>query len=228
MFAEQIQVLKNSVLIVEQRRHDRWLSEFLIKEGFTVFQLDETDKLALQVEDKQPDLLLLPVELKNGNGIDLCHQLKSASDKQFFIILISQRKEDFRLIAGLDSGADDFIFQPVQERVLLSRIKALLKRKILSQADWQEQALVIDKDRFLIIKDGKEFYLPKKEFEILSLLYSKPNKVFSREEIKNAIWDNFERVRSRTVDVHIRKIREKIGEELISTVKGVGYRLDLS
>jgi len=224
-FAAQVRMVKNSVLIVQEGRDDKSLSEFLIREGFTVFQLDKTDKLELQLQDKKPDLILLPVELKNGNGIDLCHQLKQSQENQSFIILISKRKEDFSLIAGLDSGADDFLFQPLQERVLLSRIKALLKRKRLSKADWDDQALVIDKDRYLIIKEGKEFYLPKKEFEILSLLYSKPNKVFSREEIKNAIWDNFEKVRGRTVDVHIRKIREKIGEELISTVKGVGYRL---
>ena len=173
--------------------------------------------------------LLLPVELKNGNGIDLCHRLKQKEDAEdFFIILISKRKEDFSMIAGLDSGADDFVFHPVQKRVLLSRIKALLKRKKLKQLDWENQTLIIDRDRYLIIKEGTEFYLPKKEFEILSLLYSKPNKVFSREEIKNAIWDNFEKVRGRTVDVHIRKIREKIGDELISTVKGIGYRLEIN
>lgn len=228
MFAVEIRMVKNSVLIIQESLHDNSMSEFLIKEGFTVFQLDKTDKLELQLMNKKPDLILLPVELKKGSGIDLCHQLKQSALIQSFIILISKRKEDFSLIAGLDSGADDFIIQPVQERVLLSRIKALLKRKRLSKADWENQALVIDKDRYLIIKEGKEFYLPKKEFEILSLLYSKPNKVFSREEIKNAIWDNFEKVRGRTVDVHIRKIREKIGEELISTVKGVGYRLEVN
>ncbi|MAY83655.1 MAG: DNA-binding response regulator [Flavobacteriales bacterium] len=221
-------MVKNSVLIVQESRDDKSLSDLLISEGFTVFLLDKADKLELQLQDKKPDLILLPVDLKNGNGIDLCHQLKQSEENKSFIILLSKRKEDFSLIAGLDSGADDFIVQPVQERVLLSRIKALLKRKKISEADWGDQALIIDKDRYLIIKQGKEFYLPKKEFEILSLLYSKPNKVFSREEIKNAIWDNFEKVRGRTVDVHIRKIREKIGDELISTVKGVGYRLEVN
>ena len=87
--------------------------------------------------------------------------------------------------------------------------------------------MVIDQERYLIIKNGVEFYLPKKEFEILSLLFSKPNKVFSRDEIKNAIWENFEKVRARTVDVHIRKIREKIGDDFITTIKGVGYRLEM-
>lgn len=221
-------MVKNSILIIQERHNDHSISELLIKEGFTVFLLDRTDKLELQLRSKKPDLILLPVELKNGDGIKLCHQLKQSNCNEVFIILISKRKEDVSLIAGLDSGADDFIFQPVQERVLLSRIKALLRRQSISKADWDSQTLVIDKERYLIIKEGKEFYLPKKEFEILSLLYSKPNKVFSREEIKNSIWDNFEKVRGRTVDVHIRKIREKIGEELISTVKGVGYRLEVN
>ena len=222
-------MVKNSVLIVQEDRANDSLSSFLKSEGFNVYQLDKADKIELQVEDKKPDLLLLPVELRKGNGIDLCQQLKQrGKSSDLFIILISKRKEEFSLIAGLDSGADDFVFQPVQQRVLLSRIKALLKRKKLSTADFKDQALVIDKERYLIIRNGVEFYLPKKEFEILSLLHTKPNKVFSREEIRNAIWDNFEKVRGRTVDVHIRKIREKIGDELISTVKGVGYRLELS
>ncbi len=215
--------------MVQEGNSDTTLSDFLIKEGYTVFKLDKADKIELQLQDKKPDLLLLPVELKNGNGIDLCHQLKQMEvSSNLFIILISRRKEDFSLIAGLDSGADDFLFQPIHKRVLLGRIKALMKRKKVKDSDWKNQALVIDRDRYLIIKEGTEFYLPKKEFEILSLLYSKPNKVFSREEIKNAIWENFEKVRGRTVDVHIRKIREKIGEELISTVKGVGYRLEVN
>lgn len=229
MFVSEFDWVKNSVLIVQEENRESSLSEFLIKEGFTVFKLDKADKIELQLQDKKPDLLLLPVELKEGNGIDLCHQLKQLEDAtNLFIILISKKKEDFSLIAGLDSGADDFVFQPVQERVLVSRIRALLKRKRIYSSDWHDQALIIDKDRYLIIKKGKEYYLPKKEFEILSLLYSKPNKVFSREEIKNAIWDNFEMVRGRTVDVHIRKIREKIGDELISTIKGVGYRLEMN
>ena len=219
---------KNSVLIIQENYSNNSISDFLIREGFSVVKLDKTDKLELQIQDWKPDLILLPVELKNGSGIDLCHQLKHSQLSQSFIILISNRREDFSLIAGLDSGADDYLYHPVQERVLLSRIKALLKRKKISESDWINQALIIDKDRYLIIKEGQEYYLPKKEFEILSLLYSKPNKVFSREEIKNAIWYNFEKVRSRTVDVHIRKIREKIGDELISTVKGVGYRLELN
>jgi two-component system alkaline phosphatase synthesis response regulator PhoP len=162
--------VKNSVLIVQEGSHDSALSDFLIREGFTVIKLDKADKIELQIQNKKPDILLLPVELKNGNGIDLCHQLKQMEDSSdLFIILISDRKEDFSMIAGLDSGADDFVFQPVQERVLLSRIKALLKRKKLKRSDWKDQTLIIDKDRYLIIKEGTEFYLPKKEFEILPL-----------------------------------------------------------
>lgn len=222
-------MVKNSILLVQEGRTEPYLSDLLILEGFTVIKLNHSDRLELQLEDSKPDLILLPVELKNGNGIDLCQRLKKRN-KVFdpFIILVGEKKEDNNLIAGLDSGADDFVFQPFQERVLLSRIKALLKRKKVDLADWDDQSLIIDRDRFMIINKGKEFYLSKKEFEILSLLNSKPNKVFTRDEIKHSIWENFERVRVRTVDVHIRKIREKLGEELISTVKGVGYRLEIS
>lgn len=229
MFAADYSIVKNSVLILQEEKVYPTLSEFLSREGFEVSKLDLIENLDQLLQSSKPDLLLMPVEMKQGSGIDLCYQLKNKNEEEStFIILISRKREDFSMIAGLDSGADDYIVHPIQERVLLSRIKALLKRKSKSVESILDEPLVIDRERYLIVKKGKEYYLPKKEFEILSLLYANPNQVFSREEIKTSVWDDFEKVRSRTIDVHIRKIREQIGEELIRTVKGVGYCLNLS
>ncbi len=203
-------------------------SEYLIGEGFNVIDIKSGSGLERVIGQSAPDILLLPIEMGSTNGIDLCYQLKNRSDTaNVFVILLSDRKEEFTQIAGLESGADDFLYVTIQERVLLSRIKALLKRKKWKKADISDQTIVIDEERYLILKEGMEVYLPKKEFEILNLLYSKPNKVFSREEIKYKIWNNMEEVRGRTVDVHVRNIREKIGAQFIKTVKGVGYSLEM-
>jgi two-component system alkaline phosphatase synthesis response regulator PhoP len=219
----------SSLIVVHENRPEIiGLVDFLENQEYDVTSVSNGAELNQKLKLRKPDLLMLPVEMSATNGIDLCQSIKSEkTTSEIFVILLSNRKEEFAQIAGLDSGADDFLFQPVQERVLLSRIKALLKRKRWGAFDWKDHPLIIDEERYLIIRQGVEYYLPKKEFEILSLLYSKPNKVFSREEIKNAIWENFEKVRGRTVDVHIRKIREKVGEDLITTIKGVGYRLDI-
>lgn len=223
-------MVKNNLLLVHENKQELIaIGDFLSLEGFQIVKAENGNGLSKRLENNKPDIILLPVEMTTSNGIDLCQSIKATSNTaDIFIILLSNRKEEFSLVAGLESGADDFLFQPVHKRVLLGRVKALLKRKKLSSIHVENIPFIIDNERYLIIKEGMEFYLPKKEFEILSLLYSKPNKVFSRDEIKNAIWENFEKVRGRTVDVHIRKIREKIGENLIATIKGVGYRMDIS
>lgn len=202
--------------------------EFLSKEDLEVNMIENTTSLYQQFEYKVPDLLMLPVEMDSTNGIDLCFQIKNETKTEnAFVVLLGSKKEEFTQIAGLESGADDFLYETVQERVLLSRIKAILKRKKVNIQLSDNQSLMIDHERFLIIHKGEEIYLPKKEFDILSLLYSRPSKVFSREEIKNRIWENFEEVKGRTVDVHIKNIREKLGAEMIKTLKGVGYSLEL-
>lgn len=219
---------KDSLIVVHENKVEiNAIADFLADENFEITKVSNGTELNKKLKVFRPDLLMLPVEMNNTNGIDLCHNLKSEKNtSNIFVMLLSSKREEFAQIAGLESGADDFLFHPVHKRVLLSRVKALLKRKQWDSIDIENQNFLIDEERYLIIRKGVEYYLPKKEFEILSLLYSKPNKVFSREEIKNALWENFEKVRARTVDVHIRKIREKVGEGLITTVKGVGYRLE--
>ena len=223
-------MFKNNLLLIHENKQELIaIADYLNTEGFNLIKAENGKGLYKKIEKHSPDLILLPVEMSSNNGIDLCQTIKSGrKTADISIILMSNKKEEFTQVVGLESGADDFLFHPVHERVLLGRVKALLKRKKSGNFDFTKTPLVIDNERYLIIKEGEEYYLPKKEFEILSLLHSRPNKVFSREEIKNAIWENFEKVRGRTVDVHIRKIREKIGDNLIATIKGVGYRLDIA
>lgn len=219
----------NLLVLHENRREINSLADFLSINGFKISKVSTETELAHKIETIQPDLIMLPVETSSPKGIELCQLIKSKQNtKNIFVVLLSNKKEEETQIKGLEAGADDFLVQPVPRRVLLSRLKALLKRKKWKSLDTSSEIFLIDEERYLIIRNGVEFYLPKKEFEILSLLYSKPNKVFTRDEIKNSLWENFERVRGRTIDVHIRKIREKIGEDIIITVKGIGYRLELA
>lgn len=178
----------------------------------------------------KPELILMDVMMPVMDGIEACRQIKLQPDtKNVFVIFLTARSEEYSEIAGFEAGADDYINKPVKPRVLLSRIKAILKRgknpdyeqTILTVAD-----LIIDRSSYSISVDGKKMVLPKKEFDLLFLLATKPGKVFTREKILSEVWGDDVYVVDRTIDVHIRKIREKIGEKLISTVKGVGYKLE--
>ena len=208
-----------------------FISYNLIKEGYQVFTasngLEAIDK-ALEVK---PHLILLDVMMPEMDGIETCSQIRSHEElRRTVIAFLTARNEDYSQIAGFNAGADDYIAKPIRVKVLLSRIKALLKRydDIASDNGSKDtgRAISIDRERYVVIKNGEELILPRKEFELLALLYSKPGKVFSREEIFNRVWGTDVVVGDRTIDVHIRKLREKLGEDLISTVKGVGYKYE--
>jgi two-component system alkaline phosphatase synthesis response regulator PhoP len=164
------------------------------------------------------------------DGIETCLAIKDIDGlKNTMIAFLTARGEDYSQIAGFDSGADDYITKPIKPRVLISRIKALLRRTETVQT---KEDIVhigdikIDREKYLIVKAGEEINLPKKEFELLSLLASKPGKVFTRENILERVWGGDVIVGDRTIDVHIRKLREKLGDDYIKTVKGIGYRFD--
>jgi len=166
------------------------------------------------------------------DGIETCEALRQ--DKKFqntVIAFLTARGEDYSQIAGFDAGGDDYITKPIKPKVLISRIKALLKRFKSANDEpesdghlIQRSNLVIDKEKYIVIKDNNELILPKKEFELLVLLISKPDRVFTRDEIFSAVWGDNIIVGDRTIDVHIRKLREKIGDDHIKTIKGVGYK----
>lgn len=202
----------------------------LKKEDYNVFTADN-GKDAIKIAKKEkPDLVILDVMMPEMDGMETCYQLRNTPAlKDTLIAFLTARGEDYSQIAGFDAGADDYITKPVKPRVLVSKVKAILRRKgSTSSAEEAIEAggISIDRDRYLIKKEGKEISLPKKEFELLSLLIGKPGRVFTREVIMNSIWGGEVIVGDRTIDVHIRKLREKLGDELIKTVKGVGYKFE--
>lgn len=181
----------------------------------------------------KPHLVLLDVMMPEMDGVETCEQLRQIIGLERTVIaFLTARSEDYSQVAAFEAGGDDYIAKPIKPRVLLSRVKALLKRY-----NWEPvnapltgtptpiaDGLIIDKEKYVVTLNGREFDLPKKEFELLCLMASRPEKVFTREEIFQSVWDDNIVVGDRTIDVHIRKLREKIGEDRIRTIKGVGYK----
>jgi two-component system, OmpR family, alkaline phosphatase synthesis response regulator PhoP len=204
----------------------------LRKEGYEVHTCNNgKDGLAKAIEIL-PQLIILDVMMPEMDGIETCREIRQVTElKNTIVIFLTARGEDYSQIAGFEAGADDYVTKPVKPRVLISRVQALLRRYKEEPGTEAEQIislneLIIDREKYVVIKDGKEYYLPRKEFELLSLLASKPNRVFTREDILNAIWGNDVIVGDRTIDVHVRKIREKLGNLNIKTIKGVGYKFE--
>ncbi len=209
-----------------------FVSYNLEREGFKVFT-SRNGREAIQMVTKiKPDLVILDVMMPEMDGIAACEEIRKLPGcRDVVIAFLTARGEDYSQIAGFDAGADDYITKPIRPKVLISRVKALLKRTGGTAADIQEQEkvlhignLVIDKEKFTLRVDETEMMLPRKEFELLSLLVSKPDKVFLRDEIYKAVWGENVIVGDRTIDVHIRKLREKIGNDHIRTLKGIGYK----
>ena len=205
----------------------------LEKEGYTVYTANNGAEAIKLAEKYQPHLILLDVMMPEMDGISACEEIrKIPSLNNTLIAFLTARGEDYSQIAGFEAGADDYITKPVRPKVLISRVKALLKRTGEgSPVTYSEKTgtmmignLLIDKERYLIKIGNEEMILPRKEFELLSLLVSKPSKVFTREEIYSTVWGENVVVGDRTIDVHIRKLREKIGNDHIKTLKGVGYK----
>ena len=202
----------------------------LRKEGFQVFVASNGMDAVTIAEDVIPHLILLDVMMPEMDGLKTCKEIRKHKNlKNTLVAFLTARGEDYSQIAGFDAGGDDYITKPITPKVLLSRVKALLKRAntvISEHAAGQHpgSGLTIDKERYLVSINGVEINLPKKEFELLELLCSRPQKVFTRNEIFASVWDDNIIVGDRTIDVYIRKLREKIGDHFIKTVKGVGYK----
>lgn len=194
------------------------------KEGMKVFKADNGAKAIEAAEKNRPDVILLDVMLPDTDGISVCETLrKNPALKNTLILFLSARGEDYSQVAGYNAGADDYIVKPIRIKILMHKIKVLLDRVTSPEGNESKSGITINPERFSISMDGKETIIPKKEFELLSLLMSVPHKVFRREEILNDVWgDTY--IGDRTIDVHIRKLREKFGSDVIQTVKGVGYK----
>ena len=224
---------KNRILLVDDESDILdFLSYNLKKEGFYVStSLNGRDALNC-IDDFKPNLIIIDVMMPGMDGIETCETIRANSKyDNILIAFLTARSEDYSQVAGLEAGADDYIKKPVKPKILVSRVKALLRRKgTLVSLDnklknrLEIADLIIDRDRYEVTLDEINFSLPRKEFEILYLLASKPGKVFHREEIFEKIWGDDVVVGGRTIDVHIRKLREKLGRNYISTVKGIGYK----
>lgn len=204
----------------------------LQKEGFDVKTASNGIKAVEIAKSYIPDLVVLDIMMPNQDGVETCRQLRELPDLQHtFILFLTARAEEYSEIAAFDVGADDYIVKPIKPRALMSRISALFRRK---KSDKNEKLtimindLVIDKSSYTVTQKDKNITLPKKEFELLFYLAQNPNKVHTRDELLQNIWGSDVYVLARTVDVHIRKVREKIGEGYISTLKGVGYKFETS
>mgnify|MGYP006275960889 CR=1 FL=1 len=204
----------------------------LKKSGYEVYTTQNGRNAIEKAKEVNPHLILLDVMMPEMDGIETCEEIRKDPGMQNTIIaFLTARGEDYSQIAGFEAGGDDYITKPIKPKVLSSRIKALLKRYKEKAGEAEQDKsiietsdLTIDKEKYLVQKGDKELILPKKEFELLLLLISKPDKVFTREEIFSRVWGENVVVGDRTIDVHIRKLREKIGGEHIKTVKGVGYK----
>ncbi len=222
-----------SILVVDDEPDIlEFISYNLKKEGFNVQVAANGVQGLKAVEKSPPDLILLDIMMPEMDGVEFCRVLRTRKENENIIVaFLTARNEDFTQIAALDIGGDDFITKPIRPRVLISRIKALLRRSHQEQDESAKDVIqlgdfVIDKEKVKVTIDGKTIDLAKKEFELLYLLASKPGRVFTREEIFNKIWGTEVIVGNRTIDVHIRKVREKIGEDYIRTVKGIGYKFE--
>jgi len=208
------------------------LSYNLDREGYSVKTASNGKKAVEVAMEFVPDLILLDIMMPEQDGVETCRQLRELPDlNDTFIIFLTARAEEYSEVAGFDAGGDDYINKPIKPRALISRLNAMFRRKkkLAKKEDIIEISdLKIDKTSYSILVGKREITLPKKEFELLYFLAENPNKVYSRDELLKNIWGTDVYVLARTVDVHIRKVREKIGNGYISTVKGVGYKFAIS
>jgi two-component system alkaline phosphatase synthesis response regulator PhoP len=221
------------VLLVDDEKDIlEFVSYNLKKEGFRVFTANNGQAGLEVARAENPHIILLDVMMPGMDGIETCDTIRSDKHlKNTLVAFLTARGEDYSQVAGLDAGADDYITKPIKPKVLISRVKALLRR--YSSVDIEQQTLLefgkltIDLEKYQVRLKGKKLDLPRKEFELLRLLSSRPGKVFNRDEILDSIWGNEVVVGGRTIDVHIRKLREKLGDGFIKTVKGVGYKFEV-
>lgn len=223
--------MSDKVLIIDDEADIRFLVKYnLEKEGYIVFEAENGIQGIEIAEKESPSIILLDVMMPEMDGIETCEKIRMNKDlDDILICFLTARGEDYSQIAGFDAGADYYITKPIKPKVLVSRIGAMLrrKRKEVNAVDREESVnpeIVLNREKYRVVKDNEIINLPRKEFELLALLMSKPGKVFERHEIMNQVWGTDVVVGDRTIDVHIRKLREKLDDGYIVTIKGVGYK----
>ena len=203
----------------------------LSQEGYKIVTATNGKEAIAEAKKSLPQLIIMDVMMPEMDGMEACEHIRKLPELQNVIItFLTARNEDYSQVAGFEAGADDYIAKPIKPKLLVSKVKALLRRlknEVSSTENLTVGNIVINREEYKIIQAEKEIVLPRKEFELFYLLASKPGKVFKREEILDKVWGNEVIVGGRTIDVHIRKLREKIGEELFKTIKGVGYKFEI-
>ena len=203
----------------------------LVQEGYQIFTASNGKEAIAKAKKEMPDLIIMDVMMPEMDGMEACEMIRKIPELNNVIIaFLTARAEDYSQLAGFDAGADDYITKPIKPKVLVSKVKALLRR--LKEQEKNSETLnvggiEINREEYQIVKDGLVIALPRKEFELFYLLASKPGKVFKRDEILDKVWGNEVVVGGRTIDVHIRKLREKIGDDFFKTIKGVGYKFEV-
>jgi two-component system alkaline phosphatase synthesis response regulator PhoP len=223
---------KQKILIVDDEPDILELIEYnLKKEGYQVFLARNGQEAVAEAKKSLPDLIVLDIMMPKMDGIEACRIMRTMPEfKNTFMVFLTARSEEYSEIAGFNVGADDYIAKPIKPRALVSRINAILRRNAPAEEAPDNKLeigeLVIDREAYLVYQKGVKVVLAKKEFELLYLLASKPGKVYTREVILKNIWEDSVVVTNRTIDVHIRKLREKLGDDVVATVKGVGYKFE--
>jgi len=223
---------KQKILIVDDEPDILELIEYnLKKEGYQVFLAKNGQEAVAEAKKSLPDLIVLDIMMPKMDGIEACRIMRTMPEfKNTFMVFLTARSEEYSEIAGFNVGADDYIAKPIKPRALVSRINAILRRNApaedLTENKLEIGDLVIDREAYLVYQKDVKVVLAKKEFELLYLLASKPGKVYTREVILKNIWEDSVVVTNRTIDVHIRKLREKLGDDVVATVKGVGYKFE--
>ncbi len=223
---------KQKILIVDDEPDILELIEYnLKKEGYQVFLARNGQEAVAEAKRALPDLIVLDIMMPKMDGIEACRIMRTMPEfKNTFMVFLTARSEEYSEIAGFNVGADDYIAKPIKPRALVSRINAILRRNAPAEDVTENKLeigdLVIDREAYLVFLRGAKVVIAKKEFELLYLLASKPGKVYTREVILKNIWEDSVVVTNRTIDVHIRKLREKLGDDCVATVKGVGYKFE--
>ena len=203
----------------------------LAQEGYKIVTATNGKEAIATAKKERPHLIIMDVMMPEMDGMEACENIRKIPELSNVIItFLTARNEDYSQVAGFDAGADDYIAKPIKPKLLVSKVKALLRRlkdDTVVNENITVGSIEINREEYKIIRDGEEIILPRKEFELFYLLASKPGKVFKREEILDKVWGNEVIVGGRTIDVHIRKLREKIGDDLFKTIKGVGYKFEL-
>jgi two-component system alkaline phosphatase synthesis response regulator PhoP len=202
----------------------------LAQEGYQIITAENGKEAIAKAKKELPDLIIMDVMMPEMDGMEACENIRKIPElSQVIITFLTARSEDYSQVAGFDAGADDYITKPIKPKLLVSKVKALLRRLKEKEVDSETLnvgGIEINREEYKIVKDNIEIALPRKEFELFYLLASKPGKVFKRDEILDKVWGNEVVVGGRTIDVHIRKLREKIGEDFFKTIKGVGYKFE--